>query len=543
MPRIIGNKPVDFWENKVLQALKNQLPDDWVVLPSVMWTLEKNGFVRDGEADFVVLAPNLGLVVLEVKGSKAFKVGEDGIWMRQESNGSWLKLRESPSEQATRNMHDLTNTIKEKQGWECFPGVFSYIVIYPQGIAEALPDMFDESTLVTRRNINHLASRIRNSLEKRGSTNRSGKFTPHVVESIIDQIKDRKFNIQKVDTEEDVASDLNKIEQLTRQQFASLKGLFQLPNVAVIGPAGSGKTILAIWRLKALIEMGRRAVYVCYNRVLAESLQLNNPEHAEYIWNVDKLFLKICPSKRMMAGQSDFHREVLPGLVMDKAGETEKYDAIIVDEGQDFSEEQLIALLELRTDEAQWAFFADWKQDLYGIGSGTPIGAEVIFHLYHNCRNTIKINDTSNLCTDTKIESMPGMPIGEIPIFNCTNNQAMNAWELAKQLGGEGSVAILSPFKLENSAMRHQNAGFGLKLSTDIKDLGKKDMVFFSTIKSFKGMEADVVIVVDTDIPDLHPAFTSEDLYVACTRAKTRLALISAKQVAERHFKKMTVGL
>lgn len=124
MPRIIGNKPVDFWENKVLQALKNQLPEDWVVLPSVMWTLEKNGFVRDGEADFVILVPNLGLVVLEVKGSKAFKVGEDGIWMRQESNGSWLKLRESPSEQATRNMHDLANTIKEKQRWESFPGVF-----------------------------------------------------------------------------------------------------------------------------------------------------------------------------------------------------------------------------------------------------------------------------------------------------------------------------------------------------------------------------------------------------------------------------------
>jgi hypothetical protein len=543
MPRIIGTKPVDFWENRVLEALKHQLPDDWVVLPSVMWTLEKNGFVRDGEADFVILAPNLGLIVLEVKGSKAFKVGEDGIWMRQESNGTWLKLRESPSEQATRNMHDLTNAIKEKQGWDCFPGFYSYIVIYPQGIAETLPDMFDESTLVTRRNISNLASRLRNSLEKRGCTGRSEKFTPQVVESIVDQLKDRKFHIQKVDTEEDVANDRNKIEQLTRQQFASLKGLFQLPSVAVIGPAGSGKTVLAMWRLKSLIEMGQKAVYVCYNRVLAESLRLSNPEHAEFIWNVDKLFLKICPSKLALAGQSDFHREVLPGLVMDKAHEIEKYDAIIVDEGQDFSEEQLIALLELRAHEAQWVFFADWKQDLYGIGSGTPIGAEVIFHLYHNCRNTIKINDTSNRCVDTKIESMPGMPIGEVPCLISTTHQAMKAWELAKQWGGKGSVVILSPFKLENSAMRNQNVGFGLQLSTVISDFGRKDVVFFSTIKSFKGMEADSVIVIDTEIPDVHPAFTSEDVYVACTRAKTRLAIISAKKNVEQHFKEIIAGV
>lgn len=537
MPRIIGNLPANRWEVKVLQELKLQLPDDWVVMPSVKWTLKKGGYVCDGEADFVVLVPDLGLAVIEVKGSKEFKVDDDGIWMRKQDDGSWIKLKEPPPEQAMRNLYDLTEVLKDKHQWLKFPGRFSYLVVYPQGKAQRLPDMFDESTIATHRHMSQLASRVRNSLEKRGGSHKGEQFTLQIIESIIDQLKNRTFHIQKVDTGEDVSSDFKKIEELTRQQFASLKGLFQLDKIAVIGPAGSGKTILAMWRMKALVEQGQRVIYVCYNRVLAESLRLRNPDHAEFIYNVDKFFLDNCPEYRNMVGQDNFYREVLPALIMDKGPVLDKYDAIIVDEGQDFSEEQLIALLDLLSDEGQWAFFADWKQDLYGAGSGTPIGAEVIFHLYHNCRNTIKINDAANRYMHSKIESMPGMPFGEPPIVKATGCQSKLAWELAKQWSGEGSVAILSPYKYENSSMKGQTNGYGLHLSKEIKDLGKENTVFFSTIKSFKGIEATSVIVVDVGIPNDHVAFSLEDLYVACTRATTRLALISSNKNIEELFK------
>lgn len=539
MPKIIGYLPADRWENEVLKALKNQLPDDWIVMPSVMWTLEKNGYVRDGEADFVVLAPASGLVVIEVKGSKEFMVGEDGKWMRKQDDESWVSLKEPPPEQAMRNMHDLIGVLLERNRWKEFPGRFSYLVVYPQGEASSLPSMFDESTIGTRRHMNQLVSRLRNSLNKRGGVGRAEQFTPQIVESVIDQLKDRKFHVQKMDTGEDVANDLCKIEQLTRQQFASLKGIFQLPNVAVIGPAGSGKTVLAIWRLQALIEHGQRAIYVCYNRTLADNLRLRNPDYADFIWNIDRFFLDFCPESRYLVGQESFHREVLPSLVMNKAHELNKFEAIIVDEGQDFSEEQVIALLELLLAEGTWAFFADWRQDLYGMNSTVPIGAEVIFHLYHNCRNTVRINDASNRYLNTKVESMPGMPVGVAPSVELTVNQARRAWEIAKQWSGEETVVILSPFKIENSAMKDQKSGHGLSLSTDIKDMGKKDIVFFSTIKSFKGIEATSVIVVDAGIPDEHIAFTGEDLYVACTRATTRLAIISSKQKVVDYFRSL----
>jgi hypothetical protein len=537
LPRIIGNLPADRWENEVLKTLKNQLPDDWVVMPSVKWTLQKNGYARDGEADFVVLAPQLGMVILEVKGSKEFLVGEDAVWRRMENDGSWVPLKEPPPEQAMRNMFDLAGVLQERNRWNDFPGRFAYLVVYPQGEARSLPAMFDESTIATNRHMNQLGSRLRHALETRGSVQRGAEFSASVVESIIDQLKNRKFHVEKSDTGEDVASDFEKINQLTRQQFASLRGLFQLPRVAVIGPAGSGKTVLAMWRLKAAIDQGLAAVYVCYNRVLSDALRLQNPEHAEYIWNIDRLFIELCPEGRKLAAQGNFHREVLPGMIMDRSATLPKYDVIIVDEGQDFSEEQVIALLDLLSAEGAWAFFADWKQDLYSAGKGTPIGAEVIFHLHHNCRNTVKINHASNSYLDAKVESMPGMPDGVPPLIESTNDQSKRAWELVKQWGEQGSVAILSPFKYENSAMKAQLSGHGFKLSTDIKDLGKKNTVYFSTVKSFKGIEAASIIVVDVGIPGEHVAFSREDLYVACTRATARLALLSSKKEIADYYR------
>lgn len=537
MPRVIGNLPADRWENEVLKALKSQLPADWVIMPSVKWTMGKNGYVRDGEADFVVLAPGSGMVVLEVKGSKEFLVGEDGIWRRRQGEDGWVTLKEPPPEQAMRNMHDLAGVLSDEKHWKEFPGRYAYLVIYPQGEAKSLPPMFDESTIATRRHMNQLASRLRNALEKRGGAAKGSQFTGQVVESVIDHLKNRQFHVQKVDTGQDAGDDASKIELLTRQQFASLRGLFQLPSIAVIGPAGSGKTVLALWRLLALIDSGRRAIYVCYNRALADALRLRYPEYAEFIWNVDRLFMHFCPESRGMAGHEEFHRQDLPGLVANKAAILAKYDAILLDEGQDFSPEQVIALLELLASNGAWAFFADWRQDLYRAGQGSPIGAEVVFHLYYNCRNTVKINDACNKYLETKVDSMPGMPEGVPLLVESTNDQAKRAWELANKWRGDGPIAILSPFRLENSSMKGRVAEHGLRLSSDITDLGKKDTVFFSTIKSFKGIEAASVIVVDVGMPDESQAFTKEDVYVACTRATSRLALLSARKGVAEHFR------
>jgi len=540
MPRVVGKNPSNRWENEVLKHFRQQLPPDWVVMPSVGWTLMKDGRIRDGEADFVVLAPGLGLVVVEVKGSREFKVDELGGWHRLEASGAWSALRQSPPEQAMGNMHTLVEFLRAKYAWMDFPGRYAYLVIYPQGETDDL-GMFDQSTIATRRHVNQMAGRLRNALESRGPSRVGEQFTGAVIEKIIDQLKNRRFHLVKVDSGDDVSDDRSTIENLTRQQFATLRGLFDLPRVAVIGPAGSGKTLLAMWRFKSLVEEGKRAIYVCYNKSLAEFLRHLNPEHSELIWNVDRLFARLCPATSPPAEKDKrdrFFREDLPGMVADRASKIDKYDAIVVDEGQDFSEYQVLVMHDLLAEEGLWVFFADWRQDLYKQGSGTPIGAEVVFTLHHNCRNTTRINDTANRFAHKAIPSMPGMPDGVLPTVEVVKDQSVRAWELAKRWAGEGSIAILSPYTLANSAMKGQKLGHGLRLSEDISDLSSKDTVVFSTIRSFKGIEASVVILVDLEIPGEKAAFSEEDLYVACTRATTRLALISSKRAVGEFYTK-----
>jgi superfamily I DNA/RNA helicase len=73
-------------------------------------------------------------------------------------------------------------------------------------------------------------------------------------------------------------------------------------------------------------------------------------------------------------------------------------------------------------------------------------------------------------------------------------------------------------------------------LTEDIDKLGKPGYVLFSTIKAFKGLEAENVILLHADIPGRTSALTDRDLYVACTRAIGRLVILTAAEDAQRWF-------
>ena len=79
-------------ENKVLSSLRSQLPEDWVVVVDVAWTINDNGYFSDGQADYVVFVPHLGMLILEVKGSYCIKVTEDGKWYRKDKHQTWHKI-------------------------------------------------------------------------------------------------------------------------------------------------------------------------------------------------------------------------------------------------------------------------------------------------------------------------------------------------------------------------------------------------------------------------------------------------------------------
>ncbi len=551
MPRLIGPITPDRWEQEVRRQLGAQLPSDWTVLCNVSWALRNEaGYVRDGQCDFVILAPKLGMTILEVKGSRSIRVASDGLWYRREVNrrtgveGREVAIAEAPPEQANRNMHTLAELIRKEFSLKAFPGAFAFLVAYPNGIVQGPLDLYDASTIVARGQMHRLAQCIRTALEARGGAVNGHHFSTEIAARIATTLSNGRFIVQGVDSQLDAAEDVRDIEELTRHQFAALRGAFDLTSVAIVGPAGSGKTMLAIWKVAALVEEGKRALYVCFNKSLAEYLQSSNPLLASVIVSVDRLFTKIVGPQINVSKDSHYFQELLPRLVLDSAVNmqtADKYDAIVVDEGQDFGENRLIALLELLRRKGQWLFFADWAQDIYRTGNDSTVGAEVTFRLYHNCRNTELTNAATNRYCEHSVKAMPGVPVGVAPtIARCTNaaNMAARAWELAHELSSDGGAVILSPFRLEHSCVASARKGYGLELTEDIQNLGKPGYVFFSTIKGFKGLEAHHVILVHGDMPGRSPALAAEDLYVACTRATGRLAILVTTEEALVWFSK-----
>lgn len=547
----LGAVPSNRAEMEMLKEFMQQLPCEWIVVSDVSWAIAgENGYVQDGQADLVVLAPGQGMVVVEVKGSRRIWVDDDGRWYREDPRGTRVLVAKPPPLQAMGNMHQIAGVVAKKGGWPAFPGRYSWIVAYPFGQANQLPALYDDSTLITRRQMHDLHRRVRLALERRGNDRRGAEFTADIAKEAGRILTSQPFVVDQVDTPSDVREHAAQIDQLTRQQFAALRGVFEFTKVAVTGPAGSGKTLLAIWRLMALLEAGKRALYVCYNKDLAAILRRRNPEAEDAIVHVDSLFRGLLPaaSRRPVPSMATkYFREELPSDVFELASglrEEEKYDAIIVDEGQDFSDYQLLALNELQKAEGgQWLIFSDRNQDIFKPGSQDEVGAEVVFKLYYNCRNTVEINDATNRYVQARdrIASMPGMPLGEAPRVELRGKGVATAnmvWEIARDWATENGVVVLSPYTLEKSSMAGSASGHGMSLTSDLGAIGVPGKVYFSTIRGFKGIEAPAVILIDVDIPREGEAspLRREDLYVACTRPTARLAVVTSSQEAAEWF-------
>ncbi|MBS7777729.1 NERD domain-containing protein [Acidovorax sp. CCYZU-2555] len=546
---------MDRWEREVRRLLADQLPQDWIVVCNVAWVLQNDqGLVRDGQCDFVVLVPGLGMAVLEVKGSYSVRVGDNGIWYRQETNRRTGQVRaevaidEPPPEQACRNMHTLAKIVCDRLPRQRFPGAFAFLVAYPNGRVEGSSTLYDSSTIVPSQDMHRLERRIRGALEARIHQSQGSEFTADMASRVAVILSNASFRIAMRDSPLDADEDAVDINELTRQQFAALRGAFELPRVAIVGPAGSGKTLLALWKLDALLEEGKRALYVCFNKALAEHLRLANPEMSASITSVDRLFYQLAGIADGRRIGVKFFTEELPSLVQDVAAELpllSKYEAIIVDEGQDFGELRLLALLDMLTPAGQWLFFADWAQNVYRSATQEPIGAEVTFRLYHNCRNTQLVNAATNGCCELSVVHLPGVPLGAAPLVNkgWGATAAACAWTAAHELNPEGGVVFLSPFKLENSCLSSARRAHGLELTEDIALLGKPGFVYFSTIRSFKGLEEKNLVLLHADVPGRIQAFSADDLYVACTRATGRLAIMAVSEEARQWYLQRTSRL
>lgn len=113
-------------ERRHYEVFRDQLPPEVVVFHHVPWQVRKpRGGARDGEADFVVVVPDAGVLVIEVKGGRIRYDGEGQQWY---SNDHPIK---DPFEQATAGKHSLFSFLREQPYWRSRWLTLGHAVAFP----------------------------------------------------------------------------------------------------------------------------------------------------------------------------------------------------------------------------------------------------------------------------------------------------------------------------------------------------------------------------------------------------------------------------
>jgi hypothetical protein len=332
------------------------------------------------------------------------------------------------------------------------------------------------------------------------------------------------------------------IVRLTNDQTGIIDNMAPNPRACISGAAGTGKTLVAMERARRLASEGMKVLFLCYNRPLAQHLGAC-AEDAFTVKNFHTLCRDLAhdayipfipPQKR----SRDFWDNEAPDKLLEALGHLPdaRWDAIIVDEGQDFKDVWWIGVEELLVSKEKgilWVFF-DPEQDLFDGGSFSHLNLTP-GHLTWNCRNTQRIAFNAYGYLGLEPHFRPNSPEGtEVEEVFCTNDwemiegvrKSLHSLLNAERIPSE-RVLVLSPLSTRSSVVwRHRT--FGNYTLVGHSEAPTPNEVRFSSIRTFKGLEADAVILCEIDHGSNR--CSSNDLYVGASRANSFLRLITYKR-------------
>ena len=323
--------------------------------------------------------------------------------------------------------------------------------------------------------------------------------------------------------------------RLTNQQIALLDFLVEQDTAVIHGLAGTGKTVLAIEKAKMLAAQGESVLFLCYNSFLRDSLRENNTIPGVVFHNAHSLAYEIMGATDSKIDDVLAEFEEYLEVVFDK--ENWKYKNVIVDEGQDLDDRLLNRLYDLSKSK-KGSFYVFYDKNQFIMKKRQPHwleDAECRLVLSKNCRNTAEIFKTA--CSIIGKENLTlNETHGEVPFlrFYSTEKEMTAIVEgfLERMKKGEvpaDKITILSASTLDNSFIDAKRKYAGFELS-EKREPGK---VHFTTIRKFKGLEAEAILVVDASMIGLKSEEDRRLLYVGVSRAKNYLEIAMNQDIAD----------
>jgi hypothetical protein len=515
-------------ERAVWEALRDRLPDDAAMLANQRFVDRKG----DCEADLVVALPGAGIAVLEVKGGT---VTHDGLTWRQ-SGGKVQNKAINPADQARRAMYALRQYLDQDLRWHKRRLRFGHLVVLPTSTVadDVHPTDCPRWMLADAGQLGDLEAIARDVLRRQESENLLA--SERDIEDLLAILTDRP--VSQRETVDRAAARQAECELLTARQSKVLDLIRAIPRVEVRGGAGSGKTWLAVEQARRLASQGQRVGLICYSRGLSAYLRrrvdlLPNGERPAYVGEFHDLGVA-WGARRGQDDDSDYWERRLPeqmGRVARHLLEDQRFDAFVVDEGQDFAHSWWPALVQGLKDRERGRLFvfADEGQRVFARHGRPPVDLMPIT-LDENLRNTQPIAQTFSSLTPElmRLRGGHGAPVRFIP---CQSADAVAAADdVVDELLADGwkheHVALLTtgsrhPVQVERQA--HGQDEYW-------ESYWAGDDVFYGHVLGFKGLERPVVVLAVNGFGKGNER-AREKLYVGLSRARDLLVVCGDPEV------------
>ncbi|MBD3253611.1 MAG: AAA family ATPase, partial [Candidatus Lokiarchaeota archaeon] len=380
-----------------------------------------------------------------------------------------------------------------------------------------------------------------------------------------------------------------ELERINRVQDFLIQSLSEKNRCIFKGSAGSGKTYVAMKKAMRLLEENKKTLFLCYNRELQDAVRehITKMTWKDYkklkgkldILTIHKLITDLLPhittvyTKQLIEEDLFTNFNFTPAINalsknFSKIPINYKYDAIIVDEAQDFEPEVWGLLSQFLKniddnifyvfyDRSQAIFVSEFSPEKFGMDEK----ADTIV-LKRNLRNTVEIANWLRGETEYgKYDDFSG-----IYGFNVTRHEYEsipkalgNAAQFIKKRYYEKGInprqiTILGTRRLDKIAPKAYTSEEGTFLKFEDEKISDEPFYIiqpnhlqeiptilgsekieptsyasYKTIRSFKGLESDIIILVAESLEDINQKRPDTyknylmDIYVGASRAKFKL--------------------
>lgn len=525
-------------EIETLTLLEKRLSDTpYEIYHGVHWTNVEHGFSAYGDIDFIILAPNGRLLLIE----------QIAGFLNETKDGLVKNYQGKPRRIRHQILHTIEGFSRRYQGQLSIDYLLycpDYIVKDPQQAG------IDPSHIIDATTKGRLGAKIREILPITPRTEDFDRVTRYLGDTLS----------LRPDPSSMIGCATQMVTRLSGGLATWARRLeFHPFRLRVMGTAGSGKTQLALAEYTAAIDAGLRPLYVCFNRPLADHIQRLVPPGGR-VAN----FHELCDAWLRAKGESpdygkpDVWAEIEGVLAQADLPETWQYDVVIVDEGQDFSTTWRDIVLRMLKENGRAIWLEDPDQNLYGKEM-VPLPGWVVLHSNTNYRSPREVVQMLSSIGAVSQPVEAGSPFKGADIEEMTypegDTEAMLAQTrravtscLAAGFGrqdiaicsfrGREKSAILKLDKLSDAhTLRSFTGAYDLFGNPIFREGG----LLAESVYRFKGQSAPALIFTEIDFEEMDE-LTLRKLFVGMTRARLKLVLVMSERASVQFLDRMSTG-